>query len=229
MALLILIAVVALIALVFGPSWWVRRILSRYSKPADRYPGTGGELARYLLDQLDLAHVGTDITDQGDHYDPDAKCVRLTPDKFNGRSLTAITVAAHEVGHAHQDATGYAPLIWRTRLVKLAAPGERVGAAVLMLAPVVTLVTRAPVAGLLMLLGGFLVLGLSTVIHLITLPMELDASFGRALPLLEKGEFLKPGDEPHARKLLTAAALTYVSVSLVSLLNIGRWWAILRR
>ncbi len=229
MALLILIAVVALIALVFGPSWWVRRILSRYSKPADRYPGTGGELARYLLDQLGLAHVGTDITDQGDHYDPDAKCVRLTPDKFNGRSLTAITVAAHEVGHAHQDATGYAPLIWRTRLVKLAAPGERVGAAVLMLAPVVTLVTRAPVAGLLMLLGGFLVLGLSTVIHLITLPMELDASFGRALPLLEKGEFLKPGDEPHARKLLTAAALTYVSVSLVSLLNIGRWWAILRR
>lgn len=229
MALLILIAVVALIALVFGPSWWVRRILSRYSKPADRYPGTGGELARYLLDQLGLAHVGADITDQGDHYDPDAKCVRLTPDKFNGRSLTAITVAAHEVGHAHQDATGYAPLIWRTRLVKLAAPGERVGAAVLMLAPVVTLVTRAPVAGLLMLLGGFLVLGLSTVIHLITLPMELDASFGRALPLLEKGEFLKPGDEPHARKLLTAAALTYVSVSLVSLLNIGRWWAILRR
>lgn len=229
MALLMLILVAALIALVFGPSWWVRRILSRYSEPADRYPGTGGELARYLLDQLGLAHVGTDIAEEGDHYDPDTKCVRLTPDKFNGRSLTAITVAAHEVGHAHQDATGYAPLRWRTRLVKLAAPGERVGAAVLMLAPVVTLVTRAPVAGLLMLLGGFLVLGLSTVIHLITLPMELDASFGRALPLLERGEFLKPGDEPHARKLLTAAALTYVSVSLVSLLNIGRWWAILRR
>lgn len=229
MALLTLFLVAALIALVFGPSWWVRRILSRYSKPTDRYPGTGGELARYLLDQLGLAHVGADITEEGDHYDPDAKCVRLTPDKFNGHSLTAITVAAHEVGHAHQDATGYAPLRWRTRLVKLAAPGERVGAAVLMLAPVVTLVTRAPVAGLLMLLGGFLVLGLSTVIHLITLPMELDASFRRALPLLEKGGFLRPGDEPHARKLLTAAALTYVSVSLVSLLNIGRWWAILRR
>jgi Zn-dependent membrane protease YugP len=229
MPFLFLILLAALVALVFGPNWWVRRVLSRYSKPADRYPGTGGELARYLLDQLGLSHVGAEISDQGDHYDPDARCVRLTPDKFNGRSLTAITVAAHEVGHAHQDATGYAPLKWRTRLVKLAAPGERVGAAVLMLAPIVTVVTRAPVAGLLMLLGGFLVLGLSTVIHLITLPMELDASFGRAMPLLAKGDILKPGDEPHARKLLTAAALTYVSVSLVSLLNIGRWWAILRR
>ncbi len=229
MPILILILVAVLFAVVFGPSWWVRRVLSRYSKPADRYPGTGGELARYLLDQLGLDHVGAEVTDQGDHYDPDAKCVRLTSDKFNGRSLTAITVAAHEVGHAHQDATDYGPLKWRTRLVKLAAPGERVGAAVLMLAPVVTLATRAPVAGVLMLLGGFLVLGLSTVVHLITLPMELDASFGRAMPLLKDGEVLKAGDEPHARKLLTAAALTYVSVSLVSLLNIGRWWAILRR
>lgn len=229
MPILMLIILVALIALVFGPSWWVRRILTRYGEPADRYTGTGGELARYLLDQLDLGHVGAEVTEQGDHYDPDAKCVRLTADKFNGRSLTAITVAAHEVGHAHQDATGYGPLRWRTRLVKLAAPGERMGAAVLMLAPVVTLVTRAPVAGLLMLLGGFMVLGLSTVIHLVTLPMELDASFGRALPMLEKGGFLKPGDKPHARRLLTAAALTYLSVSLMSLLNIGRWWAILRR
>lgn len=224
-----LMVLAALLALVFGPSWWVKRVMTRYSEPANRYPGTGGELARYLLDQLDLGHVGAEITEQGDHYDPDEKCVRLTPDKFNGRSLTAITVAAHEVGHAHQDATGYGPLKWRTRLVKLAAPGERIGAAVLMLAPVVTVLTRAPVAGLLMLLGGFLVLGLSTVVHLVTLPMELDASFGRAMPLLEKGDFLQPGDKPHARKLLTAAALTYVSVSLVSLLNIGRWWAILRR
>jgi Zn-dependent membrane protease YugP len=207
----------------------VRRVLRRYAQPADRYPGTGGELARYLLDQLGLTDVGAETTELGDHYDPDAKCVRLTPDKFNGRSLTAITVAAHEVGHAHQDATGYAPLKWRTRLVKAAAPGERVGAAVLMLAPVVAVVTRAPVAGLLMLLGGFLVLGLGTLIHLLTLPMELDASFGRALPMLERGGFLKSGDGPHARKLLTAAALTYFAASLMSLLNIGRWWAILRR
>lgn len=223
------ILLIAILVLVFGPSLWVQRVLARYSKPGDRYRGTGGELARHMLDQLGLAHVGAEITEQGDHYDPDAQCVRLTPDKFNGRSLTAITVAAHEVGHAHQDATGYGPLKWRTRLVKAAAPGQRVGAALLMLSPVVGMLTRAPLATGLMLVGGFLMLGLGTVIHLVTLPMELDASFGRAMPMLEKGDYLIAGDKLHARKLLTAAAITYVSASLMSLLNVGRWWAILRR
>jgi Zn-dependent membrane protease YugP len=224
-----LLAALLLLLVIFGPSLWVQRVLKKYSRPADRYRGTGGELARHLLDELGLQEVGAEVTAEGDHYDPESKTVRLTEDKFNGRSLTAIAVAAHEVGHAHQDATGYGPLKWRTRLIKFAAPGERIGAAVLMLAPLVTVLTRAPVAGLLMLFGGFLVLGLSTVIHFITLPMELDASFGRALPMLKQGGYLRTGDEPHARKLLTAAAWTYVSVSLMSLLNIGRWWAILRR
>lgn len=227
MPLLIITAVVLL--LVFGPGLWVQRVLSRYSRPADRYPGTGGELARHLLDDLGLGHVKAEITEIGDHYDPEAKSVRLTPDKFNGRSLTAITVAAHEVGHAHQDATGYAPLRWRTRLVRLAAPGQRLGAGLLMFAPLMAVLTRAPVTGLLMLLGGFLVMGLTTVIHAVTLPMELDASFARALPLLQAGGYLRPGDEPHARRLLKAAALTYVAASLMSLLNVARWWAILRR
>jgi Zn-dependent membrane protease YugP len=218
-----------LIALIFGPSLWVKGVMLRYSSPADRYPGTGGELARHLLDELGLHTVKTEVTDRGDHYDPEAKTVRLTADKFNGRSLTAITVAAHEVGHAHQDATGYPPLRWRTRLVKFSAPAERAGAALLMLAPIVTVLTRAPIAGGLMLLGGFLVLGLGTLVHLVTLPAEFDASFGRALPMLEKGGFLKSGDKRHARRLLTAAATTYLSVSLMSLLNVSRWWAILRR
>ena len=224
-----LLLIMLFLALVYAPSWWVRRILTRYSTPADRYAGTGGELARHMLDQLGLPDVSAEVTEQGDHYDPDAKCVRLTDDKFNGRSLTAITVAAHEVGHAHQDSTGYGPLKWRTRLVKIAAPGERIGAGILMLAPVIGIITRAPIATGIMLLGGVLILGLGTVIHLITLPMELDASFGRALPMLEKGGYLQDGDRRHARKILKAAALTYLSVSLMSLLNVGRWWAILRR
>jgi Zn-dependent membrane protease YugP len=66
-------------------------------------------------------------------------------------------------------------------------------------------------------------------IHFATLPTEFDASFNRALPLLDKFRILKPADRPHARRLLRAAALTYVSASLMSLLNIARWWAILRR
>lgn len=227
--MLYLISIVLLIALVVGPSYWVKHIMERYSEPEDRYAGTGAELARTLLDQANLPHVKIEVTDLGDHYDPLEKVVRLTPDKYHGRSLTAITVAAHEVGHAIQDRDGYLPLIMRTRLVQLAAPAEKLGAGILMLAPIVVLATRAPIAGALFLAGGLLTLGTSILVHLLTLPMEMNASFARALPLLEQGNHLKPGDAPHARKLLKAAAWTYVSASLMTLLNIARWWAIIRR
>jgi len=216
-------------ALVFGPGWWVRKVMSRYSSPENRYEGTGGELARYLLDSNDLPNVKVEETDKGDHYDPLEKVVRLTPEKLNGRSLTAITVAAHEVGHALQDAGGYAPLKIRTQLVMLTQPIQRLGAGILMAAPLIGVLTRAPLVSLLMVLGGFMSLGATTLVHMVTLPTELDASFNRALPLLEKGNVLKEVDLPHARRLLKAAALTYLSASLASLLNIARWWALLRR
>lgn len=224
-----LIIVILVVALIIGPSYWVKHTLKKYSYPEDRYPGTGAELARILLDWAKLQSVKVEITDMGDHYDPIEKVVRLTPDKFNGKSLTAITVAAHEVGHAIQDRDGYLPLRLRTKLVKLAAPAEKFGAAILMLAPIVLIVTRAPIAGALFLAGGLLTIGAATLVHMVTLPMEMHASFSRALPMLEKGGFLKEGDAPHARRILRAAALTYVSASLMTLLNMGRWLAILRR
>ena len=216
-------------AIIFGPGWWVRKVMSRYSNPENRYDGTGGELARYLLDSSDLQHVKVEETSKGDHYDPVEKVVRLTPDKLNGRSLTALTVAAHEVGHALQDASGYAPLKIRTQLVMLTQPIQKLGAGILMAAPLIGVLTRAPLVSLMMVLGGFMSLGATTLVHMVTLPTELDASFNRALPLLEKGGVLKPVDLPHARRLLKAAALTYLSASLASLLNIARWWALLRR
>ena len=225
----ILLPLVLIVALIFGPGWWVRNVMSRYSNPENRYDGTGGELARYLLDQHDLHEVKVEETDQGDHYDPAAKVIRLTAGNLNGRSLTAVTVAAHEVGHALQDATGFAPLRIRTQLVVLTRPVERLGAGILMAAPFIGLLTRAPLVGLLMMVGGFKSLGTTTLVHLFTLPTELDASFARALPMLEKGNILKPVDLPHARRLLKAAALTYLTASLASLLNIARWWALLRR
>ncbi len=224
-----LILMITIIALVLGPAYWVKHTLAKYSHPDDRYPGTGGELARILLDWANLQAVKVEVTEQGDHYDPIEKAVRLTADKFNGKSLTAITVAAHEVGHAIQDRDGYLPLKLRTRLVQIAAPAEKLGAAILMLAPIIMVATRAPSAGALFLLGGLLTLSTATVVHLVTLPMELHASFARALPMLEQGKYLIQGDEPHARRILRAAAWTYVSASLMTLLNIGRWWAILRR
>jgi len=225
----LLLPLIILLALIFGPGWWVRTVMSRYSSPQDRYDGTGGELARHLLDSLDLQNVKVEETPEGDHYDPGEKVIRLSPANLNGRSLTAVTVAAHEVGHALQDATGYAPLKIRGSLVKLTQPVQRLGAGILMAAPFVGMLTKAPLVSLLMILGGLMSLGATTLVHLITLPTEMDASFNRALPMLEKGEILKPVDLPHARRLLRAAALTYLSASLASLLNIARWWALLRR
>lgn len=225
----ILIMILVLLGLIAGPGLWVKMVMQRYSEPADRYPFTGGELARQLLDSLKLQQVGTEITDAGDHYDPVKKMVRLTPQHHDGRSLTAVTIAAHEVGHAMQDAGGYRPLKLRTQLVHWVSPVEKTGAVLLMATPLIIAITRVPAAGLLMIMGGLLTLGSGAVIHLLTLPTEFDASFGRALPLLTRKNILKPVDEPHSHRLLKAAALTYVSVALMSLLNIARWWAILRR
>jgi Zn-dependent membrane protease YugP len=169
------------------------------------------------------------MTEGGDHYDPLEKAVRLSPENFNGRSLTALTIAAHEVGHAIQDADGFMPLRWRTRLVRWVSPIEKVGAGMLMLSPFAGAATRAPAIGLLTFLGGILVLGSGVVVHALTLPTEFDASFRRALPLVKARGLLRTEDLARAHTLLTAAALTYVSGALQSLLNIARWWAILRR
>ena len=218
-----------LVAVIFLPGIWVQRVLERYSRPADRYSGTGAQLARHLLDAYGMQAVRVEETQQGDHYDPIEKVVRLTPDKFDGRSLTAITVAAHEVGHAVQDHRGYKPLRYRTNLVKATQKFEKLGAAILMVSPFVGALTRVPGLGILMFLGGLMTLGTSTLVHLVTLPTELDASFNRALPMLDENRILKKADKRHARKILKAAALTYVSASLMSLLNIARWFAILRR
>lgn len=227
--MVIVIGLVVIVIVVFGPGIWVQRVLSRYSEPAERYDATGAQIARRLLDEHGLTMVTVESTDGGDHYDPEEKAVRLTADKFGGRSLTAITVAAHEVGHAVQDHRQFAPLQWRTRLVKATRGVERVGAGVLIVAPFLGLLTRVPAIGLITFAAGMMTLGISAIVHFVTLPTEFDASFGRALPMLDEHRILKQVDRPHARRLLTAAALTYVSASLMSLLNIARWMAILRR
>ncbi len=216
-------------ALVVGPSLWVRYVLKRYSRPREDFPGTGGELARHLLTRFGLEGVGVEPTDAGDHYDPRAKAVRLSPANYEGRSLTAVAVAAHEVGHALQDASGYKPLHLRTRLVGLAANAERLGALFVFAVPVLGFVTRSPLGGLLMLALALASFGTGVLVHLATLPVEWDASFRRALPLLEEGGYISARDQRGARRILRAAALTYVSASAASLLNFWRWLAVLRR
>jgi Zn-dependent membrane protease YugP len=225
----IVILIAAAVALLIGPGIWVKAVMTRYHMPKNRYGTTGAEAARQLLDSVGLHTVKTELTEKGDHYDPIEKTVRLSRENFEGRSLTAVTVAAHEVGHAIQDADGFAPLKWRTRLVAWVQPIERVGAALMILAPFSAALARTHVVGLLTLLGGALTLSSSVLVHALTLPTEFDASFRQALPLVAARRMIRTEDMGRARRLLLAAALTYVSGAMQSLLNIARWWALLRR
>ncbi|GAM59865.1 metal-dependent peptidase [Vibrio ishigakensis] len=226
---IILLLIIA--SIVFLPSLWVKHVMEKYRQPADRYrnKGSGSELARHLLDSFGLENVEVEETSTGDHYDPSAKAVRLSPDNYSGYSLTAVTVAAHEVGHAIQDSRGEPLFLARQKLVKTAIVGERVAGMMLVAAPIILLLSRVPQAGALTMLIGVASMALSTLVHLMTLPVEFDASYGKALPILKKGGYLHDGDMKHAEKILKAAALTYVAASLTSLLNLGRWIAVLRR
>lgn len=220
------------LALLFGlamlPQMWVRKVVSAHAGDRPDFPGTGGEFARHILDEMKLNHVTVEETKLGDHYDPEVKAVRLQPDNFNGRSLSAVVIAAHEAGHAMQDATGYPPLAARTRIAKQALKMERAGAIVMLAAPIVMALTKTPHLLIFEVFIGVMMLGLSVVMHAVTLPVEFDASFRRALPVLKAGGYIASTDMRGARKILTAAAFTYVAAAAMSLLDIARWVRVLR-
>jgi hypothetical protein len=223
------LAIVLVLGLILGPQLWVRWVLDRYNrKDEENFPGTGAELARHLLDRYDLQEVKVETTESGDHYDPTARAVRLTQDKFDGRTLTAITVAAHECGHAFQHAASDPLFLLRTRVASISIFAQRIGSLLLFAAPLSVLVTRLPSAAVFSISGAFLIMGFAIVMHLLTLPVEIDASFKKALPLLSSG-YLTERQIPAARSILRAAACTYVAASLMSLLNFWRWMALLRR
>jgi uncharacterized protein len=224
--LLFVLAIVFALAML--PQMWVGRVIARHSHDRPDIPGTGGQFARHLLDGMKLEHVKVEETKLGDHYDPEAKVIRLLPQHLNGRSLAALVIAAHETGHAMQDATGYQPLQARTRLAKQALKMEKVGAVVMLATPVIMALARAPHVLVFEVLAGVMILGMSMAMHAVTLPVEFDASFRRALPLLEAGNYLKKEDMPAARQLLKAAAYTYVAAAAMSLLDVARWIRVLR-
>ncbi|WP_221795874.1 zinc metallopeptidase [Oceanobacter mangrovi] len=225
--MLIVIAVLLLLLLLTAPGMWVQYVLRRHSGHRQDFPGTGGEMARHLLNNLQLDDVKVETTDQGDHYDPHAKAVRLTTDKFEGKTLTAVVVAAHEVGHALQHARGESMFRMRQGLALLAFGLQRLAPVALLLAPLLAFVT--PAASRWALLVAIVAMLINTLVHLITLPVEVDASFGKALPMLREGEYLDQADMLKAHSILRAAAFTYVAGSLASLLNVWRWLRYLRR
>jgi Zn-dependent membrane protease YugP len=228
MPFIALLGLLIVLAIFFGPSLWARWVLRRHASHRPDFPGTGGELARHLLDEVGLGDVASEETPQGSHYSPDDKAVRLSPDLYNAASLSAVAAAAHEVAHALQDRDGYAPLRTRTRLIKAIAPVQRIGAFIVAASPVLGLVTLSPAVGLLTIVAGIATMASAVVVHLVTLPMEFDASFNRALPILDRGGYLPAADMAAARQVLLACALTYVAAALASLLNLFRWVRLLR-
>ncbi len=225
---MLLVLIIIVIIALYGPHLWARSILNRYNREA-YFSGNGFDLARLLLTEMNLKTVGVENSPLGDHYDPEKKTVRLTTNTCGRNTLTAVVVAAHEVGHALQDHDNYPPLAARTRMIATAARMERIGAGIMMVVPVLTLITRVPAAGIVMFAGGLATLGIPVIVHLLTLPTEFNASFKRALPLLVDGRYIPLEDIPAARRILLACALTYVANALVGLLNIWRWIRILRR
>jgi len=228
MPVILILALAILLAVILGPQWWVRHVLESHGVERPDLPGTGGELARHLLDLAGLHGVKVELTGDGDHYDPEERAVRLLPQHHDGRSVAAVAVAAHEVSHAVQHANGERAFALRFELVRKVVWIDRIASGLLLLAPVIFFFVRAPVLFTVQLIAGFALLMARVAVHVVTLPVELDASFGKALPVLKRGRYLTAADMPAARNVLRAAAFTYVASALMTLLNVARWFRILR-
>jgi len=228
MAFLGIIAFLAVLAAIYAPQFWIGHVMRRHSVERPDFPGTGGEMAQHLVAQLQLDGVGVEATETGDHYDPESRTVRLSKANFDGASLTAVAVAAHEVGHALQHHRGERGLALRQKLVGFAMATDRIASVFFIAAPVLAVALRSPLAMLGMAVIGIGLLSVRILVHLVTLPVEYDASFNKALPILREGGYLSDDDLAGASSVLKAAAFTYVAAALMSLLNLARWFRILR-
>ena len=226
MLILVLLGAILFLGLVFGPQAWIKATMKRHGAERQDFPGTGGELARHLLDQAGLQSVKVERIAEGDHYSPVDKAVRLSASNFDGKSVTAVAVAAHEVGHALQHADGYGPLMMRQKLAGYAIAIQRTGSVLLMATPIIFMLTRSPAILIAEIVAAFGIMLSTVVIHAVTLPTEFNASFKRALPILS--QHLPADDMPGATSVLKAAAFTYVASALVTLLDITRWLRVLR-
>jgi Zn-dependent membrane protease YugP len=227
MPILLAAGALLVLAVVFGPQLWIRRVLAQHGGERPDFPGTGAELARHLLDEAGLQAVPVEETDKGDHYDPQARTVRLLPQHYGGRSVSAVAVAAHEVSHAVQHARGEPSFARRVALVGRLIWVERLAGGMLLLAPIIFALVKSPALLALEIAAGVALLGVRVVVHAVTLPVEFDASFGKALPVLERGRYLSDADMPAARSVLRAAAWTYVAAALMTLLDVARWFRII--
>ena len=217
------IIVVPAAILIFGPRAWVSLLLRKHDTKALDVPVTAREFARDVLDRQGLKLVKVESTDIGDHYDQQAKAVRLARNRIDRKSLTALTTAAHEVAHALQDASDYPPFVWRTHLARVAQMAGQLGAVMLVAVPLLSLSTRRPFPFRAMGSTVFGVMSIGLVAQLAALPSEFDASFKRAIPML-RGDYVGDDRLKDARLILAACSSTYIAASLVSILSFWPWF-----
>ena len=198
---------------------WVTNVLKKNNKILPDMPFTGKELGLKLLKESKLDNVLIESIHQANHYNQIEKKVRISQDKLNKKSITSIAVVAHEIGHAIQDKENYKPLLLRQKLIEKTIIFQRIGSFLLIIGlPSIFAITKSP---FITFLAAILIMGcLSTnvVIHLITLPVEFDASFKRALPILQK--YVPKENMRQCRSVLRAAAFTYLAQSIVSIFRL---------
>jgi Zn-dependent membrane protease YugP len=194
----------------------------KYSKYTTRSRLTGADIARSILEDNNIRDVKVEriAGELSDHYDPRSKVLRLSEPVHDSNSMAAFGVAAHEVGHAIQHAKSYSLLSFRSAWVPVANYGGGLSMLVIFLAFFLGGAESATGASLSWL--GVLLFGCTTVFTLVTLPVEFDAS-KRALVCLQKGNYVTEKELDGARKVLNAAAMTYVAAFITSLLTLLYW------
>ncbi|MBD7964724.1 MAG: zinc metallopeptidase [Bacillota bacterium] len=205
--------------LLIVPIWAQMRVKStykKYSKVSNSTGKTGAEVAREILDQNGLYSVQVEPVRGmlSDHYDPRSKVVRLSEDNYYGSSIAGAAVAAHEVGHAIQDAEGYAFLRFRHALVPVANIGSNFS--------FLLILGGMLLSSMNMFLLGIIFMSVAVLFQFVTLPVEFNAS-SRAMDQIVSTGLIRNNEERGARKVLNAAALTYVAGALVALLELARF------
>ncbi|MFJ8256291.1 zinc metallopeptidase [Peribacillus asahii] len=193
----------------------VKSTYKKYSQVAASSGMTGAETARAILDQNGLYHVRVEETPGvlSDHYDPRDKTVRLSTDNYHGHSVAGVAVAAHEVGHAIQDQESYAFLRIRHALVPIANFGSNISWILILIGML------ASMSGL--LLAGIIFMAAAVLFQIVTLPVEFNAS-SRAMDQVVALGVIRNDEERETKKVLNAAAMTYVAAALVAVLELVR-------
>ncbi|MEE9393941.1 MAG: zinc metallopeptidase [Planctomycetota bacterium] len=218
---------IVVMVLTMGLSWltsmWVKSAFAKYSKVQAQNGMTGAEIARAILSWNQVTEVQVEETPGklSDHYDPRAKRLRLSSDNYHGRSIAALGIAAHEVGHAIQHAEGYMWLGFRSAIVPLLGVSSRFSWILIMIGFALGAATQSGL-GFYAAMAGVAMFAVTTAFTLVTLPVEFDAS-NRAMRALKEGQILNPDELSGARAVLRAAASTYLAAAIGSIMQLLYW------